>query len=877
MAESLRGEAGSISHADVCLADNRLNLDVFPNSSSRFSVLYETRKAEVQQVEFLRLNCNDEQIDSSLAIIPELRKLKSLVLKGGHIKDDYGACQRGLVATLPVEFRHLQHLTHLDLSFNSFTSVPECVTELKELTVLLLSHNQLAALPKSIGKLAKLTFLSLMKNKLRELPGSIGKLVALQKANISENELEQLPDEIGNLLNCAQLDLSGNRLTTIPSSLANLKSLGELYLHSNQLVTVPTSLAHLPKLSRLDLQNNSLRSVPAEIQNLPCVNLKGNPIGEAESPKEKGCAKTKDILVRNLSSDTDSFVVTAEGCKIVLPCGIEIHFPPESLSLTVITCRVTSPHPQQVKLRHHDFLLSQVLELLPHGVQFEKEVLIRIPYVPPRSDHRREVVIRTFSDSWSDLDTKVFESQYVACCSVLHFSWFLVISRLKENKCTVPHEGTRLFSSVDPNIKVIFPAGSVAESRRVRMQVLPVVAEELCELLQDQDSVASPLLCLSQNTTDNFLKPVKIQLPLPSGVTGLNLDRSKLHLLHGDPDVQNWNDITNQVVLEFTHCYALFEVDHFSWYWLWYTTKTYVGGIAKKVYERLRKWQVNFVVLQRKKDPEQIFLQCVPKHKVETVCKKLETRYRGPEPSDTVEMFEGEQFFAGFEKGIKIDSDRPDCVDGRIGFTFYSHLKNSKEVYVSTEADRKTKAVKGQVSFYRGSLPENIPEEAAKKRKGPDSMWLATLPIKLPKQKSRLHNEPRTDPFYPPLNLGDEETGYLTEANLLSIARRIGPEWQSIGINLGLSYSQLERIGYNHRDDLDKQILEMLFTWAQCNESVPGCISQLIQAMKKSDREDIAEEIHRIIELGRRKYHDSIRRVGLSQENSNEDSAIAMV
>ncbi|XP_072375009.1 p53-induced death domain-containing protein 1 [Scyliorhinus torazame] len=876
MAELLFGETGTVGTAGVYLADNRLNLDVFPNSCSHFSALYKTRREEVRQIEFLRLNCNEEQIGTSLAIIPELRRLKSLVLKGGHLKDEYGVCQRGLVATLPWEFSHLQHLTHLDLSFNSFTSLPECVTELKELTMLQLCHNQLAALPESIGKLVKLTSFLLMKNQLRELPGSIGELAALQTADISENELERLPNEIGNLHSCLRLDLSGNKLTTVPASLANLMSLRELHLHSNQLVTVPASLARLPDLSRLDLQNNSLRFVPPEIQNFPFVHLKGNPIGVPDSPERQDRAKPKQIPVRCLASDADSFTVTAEGCNIVLPCGIEIHFPPEAVSLAVITCRVTTPDPQQVKLRHHDFLLSRILELLPHGVQFEKEVLIRMPYIPPQSDCQREVVMRTFSESWSDVDTKVFKSRHVACCSVLHFSWFLVISRLKENKCTVPLEGTRLFSSVDPNVKVTFPPGAVNESRSVKMQVLPVAVDELRELLNDQDSVASPLLCLSQNATDNFLKPVKIQLPLPSGVTGLNMDRSKLHLLLGDPEVQDWMDITNQVVLEFTHLYALFEVNHFSWYWLWYTTKTYIGGIAKKVYERLRRWQVNFLALQRKKDPEQIFLQCVPKHKVESVCKKLEPRYCGPEPSEIVEMFEGEQFFAGFEKGIEIDSDRPDCVDGRIGFTFYSHLKNSKEVYVSTVADRKTKAVKGQVSFYRGSLPDNIPEEAAKKRKGPDSMWLATLPIKLPKQKSRLHAESRMESSYPPLNLGDEETGYLTEANLLSIARRIGVEWKNIGINLGLSYSQLERIEYSNRGDLDKQILEMLFTWAQCNMSVPGCINQLIQAMKECDREDIAEEVHCIIELGRKKYHDSIRRVGLSQESSNEDSAIAM-
>lgn len=40
---------------------------------------------------------------------------------------------------------------------------------------------------------------------------------------------------------------------------------------------------------------------------------------------------------------------------------------------------------------------------------------------------------------------------------------------------------------------------------------------------------------------------------------------------------------------------------------------------------------------------------------VDPVLKKLQDRYRGPEPSDMVEMFEGEQFFAAFERGISID------------------------------------------------------------------------------------------------------------------------------------------------------------------------------------------------------------------------------
>lgn len=79
------------------------------------------------------------------------------------------------------------------------------------------------------------------------------------------------------------------------------------------------------------------------------------------------------------------------------------------------------------------------------------------------------------------------------------------------------------------------------------------------------------------------------------------------------------------------------------------------------------------------------------------------------------------------------------------------------------------------------------------------------------------------------------------------------------------------------REDLNTQILDMLFFWAQQNEKSPNCIDKLISAMKESSRQDIADEIEAIIALGRQKYRESIRRVGLDQESSTEDSAIAMV
>ncbi|XP_065695909.1 p53-induced death domain-containing protein 1 isoform X2 [Patagioenas fasciata] len=870
--------------AGSCLADNRLNLDVYPDGCRWFLQLFERRRGEVVQVEFLRLSSNDHLLGTTLGILPHLKHLKSLVLKGGHARDEFGSCQHGSLTSLPPDIGNLRCLTHLDLSFNSLSTLPSCILHLPSLCVLLVSHNNLVALPKNFGSLSKLTFFSAMKNQLKDLPQSIGDLAVLQNLDLSENALEFLPEEVGNLHNCTELELSGNRLSSIPDSLANLKSLRQLHLHSNLLVTVPASLASLPNLSRLDLQNNCLRAVPPEIQTSPFVHLRGNPLGETEPSPQADESSAGELRRLFLASGEDSFTVTSEGCKVVLACGIRFYFPPGAASDPLqIYFRTLAPDPQWVKLRHHDVLLSRVLELQPHGVEFQ-QVQIWMPYASPQTLHQREVVVRTFSgQNWSDLSTRVKQKRkskkHMAHCSVLHFSWFLVVSRLVQNECKVPTEGTLLFSSVDPNIKVTFPPGVTEETRNVKLQVLPISAEEIEEITADAGCRASPLLCLSQDSLVDFLRPVRIQLPLPPGVTGLNLDQSRLHLLHGDLEGKTWDDITSQVVLEFTHLYAVFEVTHFSWYWLWYTTKTYIGGIAKKVYERLRMYQVNFIALQRKKDPEQVLLQCVPKHKVDPVLKRLQDRYQGPEPSDMVEMFEGEQFFAAFERGISIDMDRPDCVDGRLSFIFYSHLKNMKEIYVTSPVDRKGQAVKGQVSFYRGAVPDSIPEDASRRRKGPDSLWLATLPIKLPRLKPRWgENRGRPNGFsFPPLNLGNAETGYLTQTNLLSIARRVGADWQTIGLNLGLTYQQIERIGYNNREDLDKQILDMLFSWAQQNSEDPDCVSKLITAMKESGRQDIADEVETIIELGQQKYRESIRRVGLEQESSTEDSAIAMM
>lgn len=76
------GALGVDALAGSCLAGNRLNLDVYVDGCYRFLQLFERRREEVMQVEFLRLSCNEDLIVSTLRMIPFLERLKSLVLKG---------------------------------------------------------------------------------------------------------------------------------------------------------------------------------------------------------------------------------------------------------------------------------------------------------------------------------------------------------------------------------------------------------------------------------------------------------------------------------------------------------------------------------------------------------------------------------------------------------------------------------------------------------------------------------------------------------------------------------------------------------------------------------------------------------------------------
>ncbi|KAK6309401.1 hypothetical protein J4Q44_G00208640 [Coregonus suidteri] len=813
--------------AELCavLTDTRLTLDVYQGGAAVLQLLWVSVPGQLRGLQYLRLGSEDRG-----ALEGALDVLP-------HLTELRSLAIRG----------HCFHDAHGDPLPGLLTSLPPSLSSLSLLVHLDLSFNHLSSFPPCLLTLPLLSTLLLGHNHLTELPPSFGPLPTLR-----------------------YLSFLGNRLASLPPSLGQLRTLQTLDVSYNLLETLPEEIGALEELVKLELSHNRLKRLP-------------------------------ETMELHLGLNQHRFSVSSAGCHVFLPGGAELLFPSGCLATTTrLQWAERMPDKKWVWLEEHDFLLSRPLELLPHRITFLKPVEVCVPYHRSR---RGEVVVRRFDgQQWSTLSTETRRGSIghsihpggrparLACVSVIQFSWFVAVGRPVRDSCSVTPEGALLVSRTDAGIKLTFPPASTVQTRTITLQVLQVSVSEVQALCGDPQTRVSPLLCLSQDPSMQFLQPIKVQVPLPTGLTGHTVDLSCLHLLHGDPSAHTWTDITSQVSLYVTHLYAIFYITHFSWYWLWYTTQRCVSGVVRRVYQRLKQFQVQFLVLQRRTDPKQVLLQCLPADKVDNRVQSLSEQYDGPQPSDLCDLLEGEQFFAGFERGLDVSADRPDCAEGRLSFVFYSRLRNLKEVYVCP-AQNQEGPVRGQVSFYRGEVPSDLPKEVARKRKGHDSQWLATLPLRLPGLNSEggSNGMDWEKPQYPPLNLGDPESGYLTEANLLAISLQIGQDWRSIGINLGISYQELDRIQFKYRDNLGALVLEMLFHWArgqQQQEGVGsrpaggpgqqgmGAVPRLVDAMVESGRRDLAEEIK---DIGHKCYQHTGRlasRLSASEKDTRGETVI---
>ncbi|XP_035693850.1 ankyrin-3-like [Branchiostoma floridae] len=330
--------------------------------------------------------------------------------------------------------------------------------------------------------------------------------------------------------------------------------------------------------------------------------------------------------------------------------------PPGAVTMeTEITYQVINPNDVTIPLKDGDMLMSDIIELGPHGTTFHQPVTVQMQYSSMSSGGDTEAVMWVTEDrsQWTELTTiKKIENKL----SVLvdHFSIFAVISQPRQDQFTVSTEGCILTSSTLPAVEVKFPEGSVNTETQVTIQVQEVSERAVDEIKAKDESFrgllgTSPIVKVEtvSDSAANFHKPVTVRVPYPQHCMNIQHEGgTKLKVMSCEEGTEDWVDVTDSTkITHVTEEFVEFEVNHFT-RWIVividdiYRDKEVLGQMPLHL---LCKWlqhrAVQFILLQRKYDMKQVVIECKPAEDAEVEhTKLLEKGYEGPLPSDSEEV-----------------------------------------------------------------------------------------------------------------------------------------------------------------------------------------------------------------------------------------------
>lgn len=175
----------------------------------------------------------------------------------------------------------LTYLTHLDLSHNQLSTLPQDLSErCQSVLQLNISDNQFQLLPQAVASLRFLSELSASSNKISLIPTEISALTQLRKLDLADNSFGQLPPEIGRLPALESLDLGGNtKLDELPSTIMALPRIQRIKVTGTKIPQLPWELSQLPTLRLIEC-DKSERPI-----GLPSTVTFSTPKKEPEAPQ----------------------------------------------------------------------------------------------------------------------------------------------------------------------------------------------------------------------------------------------------------------------------------------------------------------------------------------------------------------------------------------------------------------------------------------------------------------------------------------------------------------------------------------------------------------------------------------------------------------
>ncbi|KAF3026438.1 hypothetical protein E8E14_011884 [Neopestalotiopsis sp. 37M] len=210
-------------------------------------------------------------VNDSFDIISQIGSLRDLKLGGNLLKGKMDSC-----------FASLVNLEALDLKGNEISALPDGFERLTRLRVLNLSNNSFESLPFDALAQLPLTELAVHKNKLKGtlVDVEVEALPHLQTLDVSNNQLSLIalgPISMPSLL---QLTVSMNRLNSLPD-LSSWKSLLTINAAENSISLFPDGFLSSESIRSVDFTSNDIRVIPPEIarmDSLGLLRMAGNPL-----------------------------------------------------------------------------------------------------------------------------------------------------------------------------------------------------------------------------------------------------------------------------------------------------------------------------------------------------------------------------------------------------------------------------------------------------------------------------------------------------------------------------------------------------------------------------------------------------------------------
>ncbi|XP_019644488.1 PREDICTED: ankyrin-3-like [Branchiostoma belcheri] len=510
------------------------------------------------------------------------------------------------------------------------------------------------------------------------------------------------------------------------------------------------------------------------------------------------------------------------------PCTVSV--PPGAVTMeTEITCQVINPNDVTLPLKDGEMLVSDIIELGPHGTTFHQPVTVQMQYNNKSSSGATEVVWVTEDRSqWTELETSKNGEDRVAV-SVDHFSIFAVISRPKQDQFRVPIGGFTLTSSTQPAVQISFPEQAVNTETRVTVQVQEIRKEAVEELKAQDESFrsvvsTSPIVRVEIVSDDadsevQFHKPVTVRVPHPQHYMNIQHEGpTKLRVMSCEEGTEDWMEVTGDSIKEVTEEVVEFEVTHFSSL-IVILVKDDLGNteplgpiLLQQVCQWLQQLPVQFILLQREGNENEFVVECTISGSVEERRHELMGEgYKSPLPSGTVRLFEGQEVeirISGNVAPFGMENNRKQQI------TFHSQNYNRLHMQVMALKDVQQNSLdgKGYVEFHA------LPRVEVEKHK-------------LESEITRLKRSARVEKYF-----------YF-------IKEKVSTDWKNLAFHLGLPDPDIGNIAGKNPDDKSR-CMDMLQEWKK-KKGDAATIEVLMEALSEAGLQSVVDGLKkRFLDIG---------------------------